>query len=74
MTISPVNERVEKHRAVLRRFGLRLVQFWVPDTHRPDFGKACRLQSLVAAQADAADAELGHFMDEALADLDGWKE
>jgi hypothetical protein len=74
MTTSAVNERVRKHRAALRRAGLRPVQIWVPDTRRPDFAEECRRQSLLAAQADAADVDLGHFMDEALADLDGWKE
>ncbi|GMV56101.1 MAG: hypothetical protein AMXMBFR6_19060 [Betaproteobacteria bacterium] len=48
-------------------------QIWVPDTRRPDFAEECRRQSLLTAQADAADVDLGHFMDEALADLDGWK-
>lgn len=71
MATIPVNERVKKHRAALSRAGLRPVQ---PDTRRPDFAEECRRQSHLAAQADTADAELGHFMDEAPADLDGWKE
>lgn len=74
MATTPVSERVKKRRAALRRAGLRPVQIWVPDTRRPDFAEECRRQSRLAAQADAADADLGHFMDEALADLDGWKE
>jgi hypothetical protein len=69
-----VNERVKKRRTALRKAGLRPVQLWVPDTRRPDFAEECLRQSRLAAQADAADAALMHFMDEALADLDGWKE
>lgn len=69
-----VNARVQKHRDALRRAGLRLVQFWVPDTRRPDFAEECRRQCRIAAQADRADPALQRFMDEALADLDGWME
>lgn len=58
----------------LRKAGLRPVQIWEPDTRQPDFAEECRRQSLLAAQADAGDMNLQHFMDEALTDLDGWKE
>jgi hypothetical protein len=54
--------------------GLRPVQIWVPDTRRPDFAEECRRQSRLAAQADMADTDILHFMDEALADVDGWTE
>ena len=72
-----VNSRVRKHRDALRLAGLRLaglrpVQIWVPDTRRPDFAEECRGQSRLAAQADMADADMQRFMDEALADVDGW--
>jgi len=43
----------------------------VPDTRRPGFDLECQRQSLLVAQADAADAELQRFMDEALDDLPG---
>ncbi|AVO42452.1 antitoxin MazE family protein [Simplicispira suum] len=69
-----VNSRVQKHRDALRMAGLRLVQIWVPDTRRPDFAQECRRQSLLAAQADMADTDMQHFMNDALADLDGWTE
>lgn len=69
-----VNSRVQKHRDALRRAGLRPVQIWVPDTRRPNFAEECRRQSRLAAEADNADADIQHFMDEALADLDGWTE
>ncbi|MCL2657545.1 MAG: antitoxin MazE family protein [Betaproteobacteria bacterium] len=67
-----VNSRVQKHRDALRRAGLRPVQIWVPDTRRPGFAEECRRQCRLAAQADRADADMQRFMDEALADVDGW--
>jgi hypothetical protein len=54
--------------------GLRPVQIWVPDTRRPDFAAECRRQSRLAAQSDMADTDMLRFMDEALADVDGWTE
>jgi len=50
------------------------VQIWVPDTRRPDFAEECRRQSRLAAQADLADTDMQRFMDEALAEVDGWTE
>lgn len=72
--MTDVNSRVQKHRDALRAAGLRPVQIWVPDTRRPDFAQECRRQSLLAANADAANADLQRFMDEALVDVDGWTE
>jgi hypothetical protein len=72
--MTDVNSRVQKHRDALRAAGLRPVQIWVPDTRRPDFAQECRRQSLLAANADAANADLQRFMDEALADVDAWTE
>ena len=69
-----VSERVGRYRTNLREAGLRPVQIWVPDTRRPDFAEECRRQSRLAAETDKADADLQHFMDEALADVDGWTE
>ncbi|EAP0952208.1 antitoxin MazE-like protein, partial [Pseudomonas aeruginosa] len=45
-----------------------------PDTRRPDFAEECRRQCLLVAQADSADTAMQQFMDEALADVDGWTE
>lgn len=70
--MADVNSRVQKHRDALRRAGLRPVQLWVPDTRRPNFAEECRRQSRLAAQADVADTELQQFMEDALADVDGW--
>ena len=74
MASTHVNARVQKRRDALRMAGLRPVQIWVPDTRRPDFAEECRRQCHLVAQADRADADMGQFMDEALADLDGWTE
>jgi hypothetical protein len=63
-----VSDRVQKHRTGLRAAGLRPIQIWVPDTHRPDFAENCRRQSLLAAAADQRDADLLAFMDLALSD------
>ena len=62
-------ERVQRRRDKLRAAGLRPIQIWVPDTRRPGFAEECRRQSLVVARADAADPDLGAFMDAALTDL-----
>ncbi len=74
MTAVSIKARVQKHRNALRMAGLRPVQIWVPDTRRPDFAAECRRQSLLVAQADMADMDMQRFMDDALADLDGWAE
>jgi hypothetical protein len=74
MATTHVNARVQKHRDALRKAGLRPVQIWVPDTRRPGFAEECRRQSRLAAQADMADTGMQHFMDEALAEIDGWTE
>lgn len=74
MATAHVNARVQKHRDALRMAGLRPVQIWVPDTRRPNFAKECRRQCRLAARADLADTSMQQFMDEALADVDGWTE
>jgi hypothetical protein len=71
-TTPNVNARVQKHRDALRMAGLRPVQIWVPDTRRPDFAEECRRQCRLVALADMADTSMQQFMDEALADVDGW--
>lgn len=73
MVTMNVNERVKKHRDALRMAGLRPVQIWVPDTRRPNFADECRRQTLLAAKADSADQAIQQFMDEALADVEGWE-
>ena len=72
MATTHIDARVQKHRDALRRSGLRLVQIWVPDTRRPDFAEECRRQSRLVSQADMADTDMPPFLDDVLADLDGW--
>lgn len=67
-----ISERVEKRRRALRQAGLRPVQIWVPDSGAPGFAEECARQCRLAAAADRADLDLGHFMDAAAADLEGW--
>lgn len=74
MGATHVNARVQKHRDALRMAGLRPVQIWVPDTRQPDFAEKCRRQCRLVAQADRADTDMQHFLDEALADVGGWTE
>ena len=64
--------RVQKRRDALRKAGLRPVQIWVPDTRQPNFADECRRQSKLAAQADTQDVAMLDFMDNALADVEGW--
>jgi hypothetical protein len=59
---------------LILRSGAGSCKILVPDTRRPDFAEECRRQSLRIAQADMADTEMQRFMDEALADVDGWTE
>lgn len=73
MGATHVNARVQKHRDALRMAGLRPVQIWVPDTRRLNFAEECRRQCALVAQADRADMDMQHFMDESLSDLDGWE-
>lgn len=68
------NSRVRKQRDALLKAGLRSIEIWVPDTRRPDFADECRRQCFLAAQADRADSDLQQFMNEAVADVCGWKE
>jgi Protein of unknown function (DUF3018) len=74
MGITHVNARVQKHRDALRMAGLRPVQIWVPDTRRPGFAEECRRQCLLVVQSDSADKAMHQFMEEVLADVDGWTE
>ena len=72
MANTPVNARVQRHRDALRSAGLRPIQIWVPDTRRPDFAQECRRQSRLVAEAERADTDLQHLMDQAATDMEGW--
>ena len=66
------SERVQKHRGSLRASGMRPIQIWVPDTRAQGFAHECHRQSLLALAAESNDADFASFMDDALADVDGW--
>ncbi|WP_375286816.1 antitoxin MazE-like protein [Sphingomonas sp.] len=63
------SERVRRRRDALRAAGLRPIQIWVPDARQPGFAAECERQARLAAASDAADHDLGRFMDAALLDL-----
>jgi hypothetical protein len=45
------SERVRAYRERMRKKGMRLVQFWVPDTSTPEFKAEARRQSLLIANS-----------------------
>ena len=66
-----VVERVQKHRAGLRKAGMRPVQIWVPDTRREGFAEECKRQSALIKNAQH-EKEVLRFLDES-ADREGCK-
>jgi hypothetical protein len=66
-------ERVAKHRAALRKAGLRPIQIWVPDTRSKGFAEECRRQSLLIRNSPnrAKEARELELWNRAAAD-DGW--
>lgn len=54
--------KVRRHRARLRRQGLRPIQIWVPDVRSPAFAAAAHRQSLAVAKSPRADEDQG-FID-----------
>ena len=73
MKTSIINARVQKLKDARRVAGLRLVRIWVPDSRRPGFAEECRRQSLAIALSDKADEQLERLMDDAAAEVDGWR-
>lgn len=69
-----IAERVRKHRAELKRAGLRPIQLWVPDTRNPEFAEECRRQSLLIAK-DPQEKEILDWIEKAAEGTDwgGWK-
>ncbi|WP_348530591.1 antitoxin MazE family protein [Rhizobium sp. 16-449-1b] len=61
---------MRKRREAPKVAGMRPIRIWVPDTRQPGFAEECRRQSLLVAEADKADSDLGSFMNDALVDLD----
>jgi hypothetical protein len=64
--------RVQQSRERMRERGMRLVQFWVPDTRAPGFAEELARQCRLLAEHP--DRELDNWLDqlneETLADLD----
>ncbi|HEU0074232.1 MAG TPA: antitoxin MazE family protein [Dehalococcoidia bacterium] len=50
-------EKVSDYRARMRRRGLRLVQFWVPDVRAPEFAAEAKRQSLAIAESPLEDED-----------------
>jgi len=71
-TVPSATSRVARHRAAMRAAGMRLIQFWVPDTRGADFEKECKRQSRIIAKAEANNKDIVQFMDTALNDIEGW--
>lgn len=67
----PGSERMQKHRAKLRRSGLRPIQLWVPDTRRASFAEECRRQSALVRD-DPQEREVLDWI-EAASDTDDWR-
>lgn len=64
-------ERTEAYRGRMRALGLRPVQVWVPDIHRPGFAEEVRRQvALLRGQAEEEEAL--DFI-EAAQDTRGWE-
>jgi hypothetical protein len=70
MANSSVSRRVSDYRKRLRDSGFRLIQLWVPDTHRPGFADMCRRQSLMLLD-DPNEAESLAVISET-SDIEGW--
>ena len=56
----------------MRVAGLRVVQFWVPDTRLPAFAAELRQQCL-ALRGDIHEAEMIRFTEQAASEITGWR-
>ena len=63
------NDKVRRHRARLRREGLRPLQIWVPDTRAPNFADEARRQARAVAASRHAEADQA-FID-AISEFEG---
>jgi hypothetical protein len=62
---------VTRHRAKMRKSGMRLLQLWVPDTAAPGFAEECRRQSLAVSRSAALpDREFATEVEAWTADLE----
>jgi hypothetical protein len=67
----PSSRNVRRYRERMRRSGLRLVQFWVPDTRAPGFAAECRRQSRAAAAKGGAERAMHRWLNQ-VRDVEGW--
>ena len=65
-----VTSRVRKHRASLRKAGLKPVQIWLPDTRSASFRRKCEKESL-SLRNDPQEKKILKWI-ERVADTDGW--
>jgi Protein of unknown function (DUF3018) len=72
MSRTDTAQRVQQSRERMRARGMRLVQFWVPDTRAPGFAEELARQCrILAAHPDReVDAWLDQLNEETLTDLD----
>jgi len=68
--MASIAKRVQKHRILLRKSGLRPLQIWVPDTRRQGFAAECKRQSRLLKN-DPHEKEILQLLDEA-ASREGW--
>ncbi|CAM8625639.1 Antitoxin MazE-like [Burkholderiales bacterium] len=71
-TSQRVLNNVSRSRARMREAGLRPIQFWVPDTRRPEFAAEIRQQCLALKQ-DALETEMLEFTEQAASEILDWK-
>ena len=64
-------ERVNKHRAALRKAGLRPIQIWAPHTRRKSFAEEARRQSRLVAQDPKEARELELWTE--MVSCEGWR-
>ncbi len=68
MSTQAASDKVSRHRARLRKQGLRPVQIWVPDTRTPGFAEEARRQSL--AVAGSGHSEVDQSFVDAISEID----
>ena len=68
---STATATVRRHRERMRAQGMRIVQFWAPDTSAESFGAEARRQSLLVSRQDRRE-NLNDALDAAAAAIEGW--
>jgi hypothetical protein len=71
MSKDPRTRSVQRYRERMKRAGLRLVQFWVPDTRARGFAEECRRQSRAASRRRRAETDVMTWIEQTR-DTDGW--